>query len=72
MKRFGNPLLSFAAFFLILLAILGLFYREGKEKVQTIPSFVVGGGLIIASGMRRTRRRRMLLKEIRTNKKEKN
>ncbi len=71
MKRFGNPFLSFSAFLLVCLAIAGIIQREGKEKVQTIPAFLVGSGLIIASAIRRTRRRKMLLLEIKDIKKNK-
>ena len=64
MKRFGNPLLSFSALFLVCLATLGIIQREGREKVQSLPAIFVGTGLIIASSIRRTRRRKMLLSEI--------
>ena len=66
MKHFGNPLLSLAAPFLIMLALFGLLLREGRERVQVIPAISVGGGLIIASLIRRNQRRKMLLFEIRT------
>ena len=70
MKRFGNPLLSFAAPLLIMLAILGVVQRDRKERVQSLPAFFVGGGLILASAIRRGRRRKMLLFEIRNTEKE--
>tara|TARA_Y100001968_G_scaffold2668_1_gene2224 strand:- start:249 stop:470 length:222 start_codon:yes stop_codon:yes gene_type:complete len=65
MKRFGNPVLSFAAPLLILLAISGFSHREGSERMHLIPAFLVGGGLILTSSVRRNRRRRFLLLEIR-------
>jgi len=64
MKRLGNPLISFAAPLLILLAITGFLHREGKYKIQAIPSLVVGTGLVLTGTIRRFRRRRMLLLEI--------
>ena len=64
MKRFGNPLISIAAPLLVFLAILGFFHREDREKVQVIPAFVVGSGLVLTGTIRRLRRRRMLLLEI--------
>ncbi len=67
MKTFGNPWLSFAAPFLILLAIFGYGQREGSDKVQSIPAFLVGCGLISTGLIRRNRRRRFLLMEIRTS-----
>ena len=70
MKRFGNPFLSLAATFLIVLALFGLLQREGRERVQVIPAISVGGGLIIASLIRRNRRRKMLLFQIRSSQEE--
>ena len=64
MKRLGNPLISISAPLLILLAITGFFHREGKDKIQAIPAFVVGSGLVLTGAVRRFRRRRMLLLEI--------
>ena len=71
-KRFGNPLLSLAAPLLIFISILGLFQREGRDKVQSLPAFFVGSGLIITGAMRRINRRKMLLSEIRLMKKDDN
>ena len=64
MNRLGNPLISFSAPLLILLAITGFLHREGKDKIQVIPAFLVGTGLVLTGTVRRCRRRRMLLLEI--------
>ena len=64
MKRLGNPLISISAPLLILLSITGFSHREGKDKIQVIPAFVVGSGLVLTGTVRRFRRRRMLLLEI--------
>ena len=64
MKRLGNPLISISAPLLILLAITGFFHREGKDKIQAIPAFLFGSGLVLTGTVRRFRRRRMLLLEI--------
>ena len=64
MHRLGNPLISFSAPLLILLAITGFLHREGKDKIQAIPALVVGSGLVMTGAVRRFRRRRMLFKEI--------
>jgi len=64
MKRLGNPLISISAPLLILLAITGFLHREGKDKIQAIPAFIVGSGLVLTGTIRRFRRRRMLLLEI--------
>ncbi len=64
MKRLGNPLISFSAPLLILLAITGFLHRDGKDKIQVIPALMVGSGLVLTGTVRRFRRRRMLLLEI--------
>tara|TARA_Y100001968_G_C19215608_1_gene647030 strand:+ start:571 stop:792 length:222 start_codon:yes stop_codon:yes gene_type:complete len=64
MQRLGNPLISMSAPLLILLAITGFVHREGKDKIQAIPAFVVGSGLVLTGAVRRYRRRRMLYVEI--------
>ncbi len=64
MNRLGNPLISFAAPLLILLAITGFLHREGKDKIQAIPALIVGSGLVSTGAIRRFRRRRMLFQEI--------
>ena len=67
MKRFGNPLLSLAAPLLILLAILGFARRQGSGRLQSLPAFFVGAGLIISGAVSRRNRRHKLLLEIRKN-----
>ena len=63
MNRLGNPLISISAPLLILIAITGFLHRDGKDKIQAIPAFVFGSGLVLTGTIRRFRRRRMLLKE---------
>jgi hypothetical protein len=72
MNRLGNPLISISAPLLILLAITGFYHREGKDKIQAIPAFVVGSGLVLTGAVRRLRRRRMLFLEIKKDMNEKN
>tara|TARA_B100000700_G_C14954562_1_gene813318 strand:+ start:102 stop:320 length:219 start_codon:yes stop_codon:yes gene_type:complete len=61
MKRFGNPLLSFSAPFLILIACSSLVFGNGNNKLQTLPAFAVGTGLIISGALVRRYRRKQLL-----------
>jgi len=68
MKRLGNPLISISAPLLILLAIAGFFHREDKQKLQAIPSLVIGSGLVLTGMVRRFKRRRMLLLIIKKDK----
>ena len=65
MNRMGNPLISISAPLLILLAIIGLLHRDGKDKIQAIPALIFGSGLVLTGAVRRFRRRRMLLLEMR-------
>ena len=64
MKRLGNPLIAISAPLLIVLAVIGLVHREGKDKIKVIPSLSVGTGLVLTGTIRRFRRRRMLLIEL--------
>ena len=62
MKRFGNRLLTLAAPFLVLVAVLGFFQREGTDRFQSLPALLTGIGLIISGAWeRRTRRKKLLL-----------
>ena len=67
MKRLGNPLIAISAPLLIVLAVIGLVHREGKDKIKVIPSLSVGTGLVLTGTIRRFRRRRMLLRELKKN-----
>ena len=72
MNRLGNPLISFSAPLLILLAITGFSHREGKDKIKAIPALVFGSGLVLNGAVRRFRRRRMLLLEIKKDMNDQN
>ena len=61
MKRFYNPLLSFSAPFLIVVAIFSFSQRGGKDKIQALPALLVGSGLILSGAFERRRRRKQLL-----------
>ncbi len=65
MQRFGNPILSLAAPFLILISIMGLFQRQGSERWHALPALVVGSGLIVSGAVSRRLRREKLLLAIR-------
>ena len=72
MKRLGNPLISISAPLLIVLAVIGLVHREGKDKIKVIPSLSVGTGLVLTGTIRRYRRRRMLLLELKKDMNDEN
>ena len=65
MKRFGNPLLSMAAPFLIIVSILGLVQRDGSDRLQCLPALIVGFGLIISGALERRNHRKKILLAIR-------
>ncbi|KGG14614.1 MULTISPECIES: DUF3188 domain-containing protein [unclassified Prochlorococcus] len=65
MKSYKNLLISFAAPLLIMVAILGFFSRKDNDRVQSIPAFCVGMGLIISNSVSRNLRRKTLLDGIR-------
>ncbi len=65
MKRFSSPILSLAAPFLIVLAIVGLLQREGTDRLKSLPALIVGSGLILSGGLGRSYRRQKLLLAIR-------
>jgi hypothetical protein len=56
-----DGLLVLSAPLLILLALVVLLQRQGRDRIQAVPALVIGGGLLVASRVRRQRRRRALL-----------
>ncbi|ABX09668.1 Hypothetical protein P9211_17371 [Prochlorococcus marinus str. MIT 9211] len=67
MKVSRNFWPTFAAPFLILIAILGLFQRSGNDRVQSLPSLVLGIGLICNGVLERQHHRKTILRELRKN-----
>ena len=72
MKRFGNPLLSLAAPFMVLVSIFGLLQRNGSDRLQCLPALLVGLGLIISGALERRNRRKKLFLEIRNRNQKEN
>ncbi len=72
MKRFSNPFLTLGAPFLIVVAMMGLLQREGSDRWQCLPAFIVGFGLIISGALERRGRRKKLLLAIRNRNYEDN
>ena len=61
MKFSSNYVLSFGAPMLLLISMLGLIPREDSNRLQLLPSFCIGSGLIISGAFARRRRRADLL-----------
>ena len=64
MKQLMPIALSFGAPLLILLAFVASQQRQGKDRIQALPSVLVGSGLIISSAVGRRRRRARLLVDV--------
>ena len=64
MKQLMPIALSFGAPLLIVLAVVASQQRQGKDRVQALPSVVIGSGLIISSAVSRRRRRARLLHDV--------
>tara|TARA_Y100001968_G_C18813420_1_gene461184 strand:- start:3 stop:227 length:225 start_codon:yes stop_codon:yes gene_type:complete len=61
MKLFVNPLLSLSAPLLICIALVGFIPRGANNRLQSLPAFIVGTGLIISGALARSYRRKQLL-----------
>jgi hypothetical protein len=59
-------LLAAATPLLILLGIVALLLRQGSDRLQAIPSLVIGCALLAQTSWSWRRRRRALLAELRT------
>ena len=64
MKQLMPIALSFGAPLLIVLALVAAQQRQGKDRIQALPSVLVGSGLIISSAVGRRRRRARLLANV--------
>ena len=64
MKQLMPIALSFGAPLLIVLAVIASQQRQGKDRIQALPSVLVGSGLIISSAVGRRRRRARLLADV--------
>lgn len=58
-------LLALSSPLLILLALVALLQRRGSDRIQALPSLLIGTGLLATSVVLRRRRRRELLQALR-------
>ena len=72
MNNLGTRILSLAAPFLILLAVIGLLMREETDRLQALPALFVGIGLTISNTLGRRNQRAKLLLALRSSKLEEN
>ena len=64
MKHWLPLLASLAAPLLIVLAVVAVQHREGRERSQALPPLLVGSGLIISAAVGRRRHRARLLEAL--------
>ena len=64
MKQLMPIALSLGAPLLIVLAVVASQQRQGKDRIQALPSVLVGSGLIISSAVGRRRHRARLLHDV--------
>ena len=64
MKQLMPIALSLGAPLLIVLGVVASQQRQGKDRIQALPSVLVGSGLIISSAVGRRRRRARLLADV--------
>ena len=60
-----ETLLALSAPLMVLMALLVLGQRQGRERMQALPALAIGTGLAVTSQGRRGRRRRALLHALR-------
>ncbi len=60
-----ETLLALSAPLLVLMALLVLGQRQGRDRIQALPALAIGTGLAVTSQVRRGRRRRALLQALR-------
>lgn len=60
-----ETLLALSAPLMVLMALLVLGQRQGRERMQALPALAIGTGLAVTSQVRRGRRRRALLQALR-------
>mgnify|MGYP001253427207 CR=1 FL=1 len=67
MKRLSTSLVSLGAPLLIILALVAVQQRQGRDRVQALPAALVGTGLVISSSIVRRRQRARLLAALRSS-----
>ena len=61
MKRLSSSFVSFGAPLLVILALVAVQQRQGRDRVQALPAVLVATGLMIGSAVCRRRHRSRLL-----------
>ena len=67
MKRLSPRLVSLGAPLLVILALVAVQQREGRDRIQILPAALVGSGLMVSSAVGRRRHRARLLEAMRSS-----
>ncbi len=67
MKLLSTSLVSLGGPLLIILALVAVQQRQGRDRVQALPAALVGTGLVISSSIVRRRQRARLLAALRSS-----
>ena len=67
MKRLPPSFVSFGAPLLLMLALVAVQQRQGRDRIQALPAVLVGTGLMIGSAVGRRRYRSRLLTALRSS-----
>ena len=67
MKRLSPSFVSFGAPLLLMLALVAVQQRQGRDRIQALPAVLVGTGLVIGSAVGRRRHRARILSALRSS-----
>ena len=67
MKRLSPSFVSFGALLLVILALVAVQQRQGRDRIQALPAALVGTGLMIGSAVGRRRHRARILSALRSS-----
>ena len=67
MSRLSPSFVSVGAPLLLILALVGVQQRQGRDQVQALPAALVGTGLMISSAVGRRRHRARILSALRSS-----
>ena len=67
MKRLSPSFVSFGAPLLLMLALVAVQQRHGRDRIQALPAVLVGTGLMIGSAVGRRRHRARILSALRSS-----
>jgi hypothetical protein len=63
-SRLREALLALSVPLLILVALVALLQRPGRDRLQALPALLIGSGLLLTSLARRRRRRGEILRAL--------